>query len=79
VEGFGAADGAPWLLAHLTDTTDGDAPLRARVMSYFELSLLAGLTLGAMFAGELWRRIGPGAFSAARTRCFWYIAELRRL
>jgi MFS family permease len=64
VEGLGASASAPSLLAHLTDTTDGDPPLRARVMSYFELSLLAGLALGAVFAGELWRRIGPGAFSA---------------
>ncbi|MGH9786446.1 MAG: MFS transporter, partial [Terriglobia bacterium] len=64
VEGFGASASAPSLLAHLTDTTDGDPPLRARVMSYFELSLLAGLALGAVLAGELWLRIGPGAFSA---------------
>lgn len=64
VEGLGAAASAPSLLAHLTDTTDGNAPLRARVMSYFELSLLAGLALGAVFAGELWRRVGPRAFSA---------------
>jgi MFS family permease len=64
VEGLGASASAPSLLAHLTDTTDGDPPLRARVMSYFELSLLAGLALGAVFAGELWRRIGPSAFSA---------------
>jgi MFS family permease len=64
LEGLGAAAGAPSLLAHLTDTTEGDAGLRARVMSYFELSLLAGLALGAVFAGELWRRLGVGAFSA---------------
>ena len=47
-EGLGAAAGVPPLLAHLTDVTEGDASLRARVMSYFELSLLAGLALGAL-------------------------------
>jgi MFS family permease len=64
VEGLGASASAPSLLAHLTDTTEGNPPLRARVMSYFELSLLAGLALGAVFAGELWRRFGSSAFSA---------------
>jgi MFS family permease len=36
-EGLGAAAGVPPLLAHLTDATDRDPALRARVMSYFEL------------------------------------------
>jgi MFS family permease len=64
LEGLGAAATAPSLLAHLTDVTDHDQPLRARVMSYFELSLLAGLALGGLFAGELWEWVGTNSFAA---------------
>lgn len=64
MEGLGAAASTPSLLAHLTDVTEGDPALRARVMSYFELSLLSGLALGGLFAGELWQWLGPQAFSA---------------
>jgi MFS family permease len=63
-EGLGAAAGVPPLLAHLTDVTDGDPPLRARVMSYFELSLLAGLALGGVLGSQLWRILHTGAFAA---------------
>jgi MFS family permease len=64
IEGTGAAASTPSLLAHLTDETDGNHPLRARVMSYFELSLLAGLALGGVAAAHLWRYFGRGGFSA---------------
>jgi MFS family permease len=64
LEGIGAAAVAPPLLAHLTDVTDNNPALRAKVMSYFELSLLAGLALGGVLAGELWRWLGPRAFGA---------------
>ena len=64
IEGIGAAAVAPPLLAHLTDVTDHKPALRAKVMSYFELSLLAGLALGGLVAGQLWRRLGSGAFGA---------------
>ena len=63
-EGLGAAAGVPPLLAHLTDVTDEDAALRSRVMSYFELSLLAGLALGGVLGTQLWRVFHRGAFSA---------------
>lgn len=46
VEGLGAAAEPPSLLSYLTDITEGNHSLRARVMSYFELSLLAGFALG---------------------------------
>lgn len=46
IEGLSGAALAPAILAHLTDLTEGDLPLRARIMSYFEPSLLAGLALG---------------------------------
>jgi MFS family permease len=64
LEGIGAAAVAPPMLAHLTDVTDHSPPLRAKVMSYFELSLLAGLALGGLVAGEMWRRLGTRAFGA---------------
>jgi MFS family permease len=64
LEGVGAAGVGPSLLAHLTDVTDGSPSLRARVMSYFELSLLAGLALGGLIAAQLWRLLNRGAFAA---------------
>jgi MFS family permease len=64
LEGVGAAAVAPPLLAHLTDVTDQNPALRAKVMSYFELSLLAGLALGGLLAGQLWRWQGTHAFGA---------------
>jgi MFS family permease len=64
LEGLAAAAGVPALLAHLTDATAGDHTLRARAMSYFELSLLAGLALGGIVGGQLWSRLGTGAFTA---------------
>jgi MFS family permease len=64
IEGVGAAAGLPALLAHLTDVTDRDPALRARVMSYFELTLLGGLALGGLLAGQLWGWLSTGAFAA---------------
>jgi len=63
LEGLGAAATTPSLLAHLTDVTGGNSSLRARVMSYFELSLLAGLALGGLLAGELWGWVGRRSFA----------------
>lgn len=64
LEGLGASAVAPPLLAHLTDVTENNAGLRAKVMSYFELSLLAGLALGGVLGGQLWRLLGTRAFAA---------------
>lgn len=64
LEGIGAAAVAPPLLAHLTDVTDHKPALRAKMMSYFELSLLAGLALGGLVAGQMWERFGTRAFGA---------------
>jgi MFS family permease len=64
VEGLGAAAVTPSLLAHLTDVTDRNHSLRARVMSYFELSLLAGLALGGLMGAQLWRPLNTRAFAA---------------
>ncbi len=64
VEGLGAAAGVPPLLAHITDVTEHDPALRARAMSYFELSLLAGLALGGLIGAQLWRIFHTGAFAS---------------
>ena len=64
LEGLAAAAGVPALLAYLTDATAGDQRLRARAMSYFELSLLAGLALGGIVGGQLWAALGTTAFTA---------------
>jgi MFS family permease len=67
LEGVGAAAVAPSLLAHLTDVTEHNAGLRAKVMSYFELSLLAGLALGGLLGSMLWGFFGTKAFAAIAT------------
>ncbi len=65
LEGIGVAAVTPPLLAYLAESTRHDSALRARVMSFFELSLLAGLALGGLMAGEFWERFGIHAFSLA--------------
>ena len=64
LEGLAAAAGVPALLAYLTDATADYSRLRARAMSYFELSLLAGLALGGIVGGRLWAGLHTGAFRA---------------
>src|SRR5258708_1339879 len=63
IEGLGAAAGAPPLLAHITDVTERDPVLRARAMSYFELSLLAGLAVGGLIGAQLWHILHASAFA----------------
>ncbi|HEY5214238.1 MAG TPA: MFS transporter [Acidobacteriaceae bacterium] len=63
LEGVGAAAVVPALLAYLTDATDGRPALRVKAMSYFELTLLAGLALGGIVAGQLFRVLHAGAFA----------------
>ncbi len=48
LEGVGVAAVTPPLLAYLAQSTAHSSSLRARVMSFFELSLLAGLALGGV-------------------------------
>lgn len=64
LEGVGAAAIVPALLAYLADETEGRRSLRVRVMSYFELTLLAGLALGGIIAAQLFRALHTGAFTA---------------
>lgn len=64
LEGIAAAAVVPALLAYLTVNTQGDRVMRARVMSYFELSLLGGLAFGGLLASQLFRQFHAGAFVA---------------
>jgi MFS family permease len=64
LEGLAAAAIVPALLAHLTDETAVDARRRAKAMSYFELSLLAGLALGGVVGARLWTAFHAWAFTA---------------
>lgn len=64
LEGIGAAAIVPALLAYLADMTQGKPALRVRAMSYFELTLLAGIALGGLFAAQLFRGLGASAFTA---------------
>lgn len=62
LEGIGVAAVTPPLLAFLAESTVRDSGLRARVMSFFELSLLAGLALGGLMASEFWSGFQIHAF-----------------
>lgn len=63
LQGVATAAGGPALLAHLTDVTRSNAAMRGRVMSFYELSLLAGLALGGLVGGQLWERFATLSFS----------------
>lgn len=62
LEGIAVAAITPPLLAWLAEATASDRTLRARVMSFFELSLLAGLALAALVGSEFWQHFRAGAF-----------------
>ncbi len=64
LEGIGAAAITPPLLAWLAEMTQRNSSLRARMMSFFELSLLGGLGLGGIVATELWKQVGARGFDA---------------
>ncbi len=63
LEGVSVAAITPPLLAWLADRTQSDLRDRARAMSLFELSLLAGLALGGVAATQLWGHFHGAAFS----------------
>lgn len=63
LEGISIAAVTPPFLAWLAHRTEGDLRARARVMSFFELSLLAGLAMGGVAATQLWSHFHGTAFS----------------
>ena len=63
LDGLAVAAVTPPLLAHLAQSTTHSSSLRARVMSFFELSLLAGLALGGVLGSQLWPHFHRNAFT----------------
>lgn len=63
LEGVGVAAVTPPLLAYLAQSTAHSSSLRARIMSFFELSLLAGLALGGVVGSQLWTHFHLHSFS----------------
>ena len=63
LEGIGVAAVTPPLLGNLAESSSHDSALRARVMSFFEISLLAGLALGGLVGSQFWLRFHVHAFS----------------
>ena len=78
VDGSAWAASSPAILAYLTDLTEDALNMRGRVMALFELTLLAGLALGAPIGAGLWQLLGTGAFVAmagiylASSAAFWF-------
>jgi MFS family permease len=64
LQGFGLAAVTPPLLKFLVQATTHAPVRRARVMSFFEVSMLAGFALGGLLAGQLWTYLGVRAFTA---------------
>ncbi len=63
LDGLAVAAVTPPLLAYLAQSTTHSSSLRARVMSFFELSLLAGLALGGVLGSQLWPHFHRHAFT----------------
>jgi predicted MFS family arabinose efflux permease len=82
LQGLGVAAVSPPLLGYLARITQGAPVARARVMSFFEISMLAGLALGALVGAQAWQRLGTGAFSLVASldvlSAAWLLVVLRR-
>ena len=63
IEGLGSAAISPSLLSSLTEMTKGNERLRAIVMGFFEISLLAGFALGGLVGGITWDSFGTIGFA----------------
>lgn len=66
LEGIAAAAQAPSILAYLTDATQNSGQ-RGRILSFFELSLLASIALGGPVGAALWRAFDIRAFTGVAT------------
>jgi MFS family permease len=64
VEGVAAGASAPAVLSWLTGVTNRSGRLRGRVMSLFELTLLAGIALGGPVGSRMWTAFGAATFLA---------------
>jgi MFS family permease len=64
LHGIGVAGMTPPLLKYLAQATRGQPTRSARAMSWFELSMLAGLALGGLLGAQLWLHMQGAAFTA---------------
>jgi MFS family permease len=64
LEGLSTSCSTPSLLGYLSARTEGDAMLRGRVMSWFEVGTAMGMALGAVTGSLLWGALGRPAFVA---------------
>ena len=82
LESVAAIAGGPALLAFLAYVTRHDHALRGRTMGYYELSLLAGLSLGVLIGGILWDWLQVDAFALiaavylVAAALFWWATKL---
>ncbi|HTW74626.1 MAG TPA: MFS transporter [Steroidobacteraceae bacterium] len=64
LQGLGVAAVTPPLLTWLARVSAGAPARRARLMSFFELSMLGGVALGGLVGSRLWTWLGRAAFGA---------------
>lgn len=63
LEGLSTASSVPATLSYISAATSRSPSLRSRVVSLFEIATIAGIALGQVAGGQLWRRLGAHAFT----------------
>lgn len=63
LEGISSASTTPSTLAELTGLTESHPEDRGRVMSWFEISIFAGVALGILISGQLWDSYFENSFA----------------
>jgi MFS family permease len=61
LEGLSTATSSPATLAYITDVTENDPKLRARLVGFFEVVTIAGVAAGFALGGWLWHNFGDAA------------------
>ncbi|MBM2810409.1 MAG: hypothetical protein HW416_1168 [Chloroflexi bacterium] len=64
IEGLSTATSAPSTLSFLTAATSSSAPVRARVMAWYEMATVVGIGGGVVAGGILWDQLGHASFVA---------------
>jgi MFS family permease len=61
LEGLSTASNAPASLGYIAEATSHAPKLRARVVGLFEVATIAGMAVGLVLGGALWRSFGQAA------------------
>ena len=61
LEGLSTASSVPATLGYISEATVGRPALRARVIGFFEITLVGGIALGALVGSYLWESFGHPA------------------